>query len=109
MAVFLHGSPPILGRSHHDARGSALLIPGVNEVGEWLIGRAVIPKRMKALHHQHRQRVVNLCQPALDPRPPRLFEGGCIASDPEAPTRIIWPAVIGQDFSAAWPFPPKRI
>src|SRR5215216_5705950 len=107
--MFLHRCPPIFWCCHHDARGFALLIPCVNEAREWLIGRAVIPEWMKALYHQHGQWVVNLGQPTFDPWPPRLFEGGRITSDPEAPTCVVRPAVIGQDFSATWTFPPKHI
>src|SRR5687768_3738855 len=109
MAVGLHRCPPIFGSSHHQARRLALLIPRVNEAREWLIGRAVIPERMKTLHHEYWQRVVNLGQPALDPRPPGLSELGRIAPDPKAPARIIRPAVIGQDSAAARAFPPKYI
>src|SRR5262249_55647462 len=96
-------------RCHYDARCFALLIPLVNKAREWLIGRAVIPEGMVTLHHEHWQRVVNLGQSTLDPWPPRLVEHGCITSDPKAPTRIVWPTVIGQDFSAARALPPKHI
>src|SRR5689334_4031667 len=109
MAVFLHGCPPIIRCGHHQARRFALLVPRVDEAREWLIGRAVIPERMKTLHHEHRQRVVYLGQAAFDPRPPRLFEHSSIMSDPEAPASVVRPTVVRQDFAAARALPPKHI
>src|SRR5687767_12240833 len=89
MAVGLHGGPPIFRSGHDQARRLALLIPRVNEAREWLVGRAIIPEWMITLHHEHRQRVLDLGQPALDPRPPCLFELNYIVSDPEAPAGVV--------------------